>query len=560
MKILRFIALITLAFIVTQCAKQTSPTGGPKDEEPPILIKSTPPNQKTNFSGNKIELDFNEPVQINNAREQLVLTPNVGVIGKDVEIIAKKNKVILTINSMLEPNTTYSINFREAIADLNEKNTSPLKLAVSTGDYIDSLNFNGTVKDIFTSKFLNNHTVAAVPESDTFDIYKHQAVFFSFTDKEGNFSIENLKEGKYILYAFNDKNKNLKVDSRNEPYGFINKSVIPTTTNEPIEINTYKLDNGPFKLISAREMFGLFTIKTSKSIVDYKLESINSKEPIYHQQDTDLTSIKAYNTFPTIDSILVKFTAIDSAENKIDSLIYIKFSKKLSNTSDKFQVTSFTNDYIKETKTLTTTILFSKPVIHFKLDSLHINLDSITTLRFTENDIKWNAPRNHLTIIKTLPSLESSSKPKRIKKENTEQQQLKIYNKLILPKSSVISIQSDTLKQSELDIKIIKPEDVGIISYKVESKENFIIQLIDKSNKVVSETRNLETNKFDNLQPGVYYLRCIIDKNNNGKWDPGNLKTGTEAEKIIFYKNSKDQLDINIKANWEVGPLLITIE
>jgi hypothetical protein len=121
MRIKNYIVILTLAFISTQCAKQTAPTGGPKDEDPPVLVKSTPKDQQTNFKDKEIVLEFDEPIQLNNPREQLIITPTIGTFGKDFEMIAKKNKVILTIKSKLQENTTYSLNFRETVADLNEK-------------------------------------------------------------------------------------------------------------------------------------------------------------------------------------------------------------------------------------------------------------------------------------------------------------------------------------------------------------------------------------------------------------------------------------------------------
>lgn len=559
MRIKNYIVILTLAFITTQCAKQTAPTGGPKDEDPPVLVKSTPKDQQTNFKDKEIILEFDEPIQLNNPREQLIITPAIGTFGKDFELIAKKNKVILTIKSKLQENTTYSLNFRETVADLNEKNSKPLKLAISTGAYIDSLFVKGTVNDLLTSKPANNYTVAVVPQSDTFDIFKHNAVFFTFTDKEGTFSIENLKVGNYILYAFDDKNKNLKVDSRTESYGFIAQPIELTDSIENKNINTFKLDAGELKLISAREMFGIFNIKTSKSLVSYSVETTDNSQLVIAQQDKDLSTIKVYNTLQNIDSLVVKFTGSDSIENKLDTALYIKFSNK-ERAKDKFQAATKSINYSTETKAFNTTLNFSKPILKFIEDSIYINIDSATTINFTNKDFEWNANRTELTLSKTIEELSPVNKPRESKTQKREEKQEKgkAYNKLILAKGGIISVEEDTLAQTELDIKIIKPEDAGIISYKITTKENFIIQLLDKDHKIVVENRNSVSGKFQNLLPGTYFLRMVFDENNNGKWDPGNYKTRKEPEQIIFYKNSKDQLEINIKANWEVGPLLIT--
>ncbi|HEY3429959.1 MAG TPA: Ig-like domain-containing protein, partial [Cyclobacteriaceae bacterium] len=204
----RIFIFILICGLIQQCAKQTAPTGGPKDTTPPVLINSTPSNEQVNFKDTELQLSFNELIQLNNPREQIIITPS---IGKKFEATARKNKVTLVFNSELQDSTTYSINFRESIEDLTEKNPAIAKLAFSTGSYIDSLFIAGTTTDILSGSPIANYTVAVIPESDTFNIFKHSASWITLTDKRGKFLIENLKPGNYFIYAFDDKNRNLIV-------------------------------------------------------------------------------------------------------------------------------------------------------------------------------------------------------------------------------------------------------------------------------------------------------------------------------------------------------------
>src|SRR5690349_2201094 len=193
-----FILLVTV-LLFEQCAKQTAPTGGPKDAIPPQLVRSNPEKKGVNFKGNKIELTFDELVQLNNPREQLIITPS---IGKKFELTVKKNKVTLELNAPLQENTTYNINFRESIQDITEKNAAKIKLAFSTGSYIDSLSVTGFVSDVLTDVKVKNYTVALVQAAGTFNMFKHPASWISLSDDAGKFAIENLKPGNYFLYAF----------------------------------------------------------------------------------------------------------------------------------------------------------------------------------------------------------------------------------------------------------------------------------------------------------------------------------------------------------------------
>ena len=91
----------------------------------------------------------------------------------------------------------------------------------------------------------------------------------------------------------------------------------------------------------------------------------------------------------------------------------------------------------------------------------------------------------------------------------------------------------------------------------VKSNDNIIIEMLEKGTKVVRSSFNPKS-RFENLPPGIYQIRVIIDRNQNGKWDPGNYFKRIEPEQIFYYQTEKGEQNVNIKANWELGPLLIT--
>src|SRR5690349_9935646 len=139
--------LIVLFFlIIGACAKQVAPTGGPKDTIPPVLKSSTPARNQINFKGNTIELEFSEMVMLTNPKEQIIIAPTT---TNEYDITNKNRRVIIKFEEDLKDSSTYSINFREAIKDVTEKNPAEnLQLAFSTGTYIDSLSIKGNVYDL----------------------------------------------------------------------------------------------------------------------------------------------------------------------------------------------------------------------------------------------------------------------------------------------------------------------------------------------------------------------------------------------------------------------------
>lgn len=564
------LTLIVISFIAQQCAKQTAPTGGPKDETPPKIKWSNPRDKQTKFRSEKIEILFDEFVQLNNPNDQIIITPT---IGKKFEVTNRKNKVTLAFNASLQENTTYNINFRESIQDLTEKNPAVAKIAFSTGDYIDSLSISGIIKEILTDQPAKNYTVALTQASDTFNLFKHQASWITQADEEGKFVLENLKPGSYLIYTFDDKNKNLIVDSKSEKYGFKGEYITLEKSIENISIATFKLDASNLKLIASRPTFSYFLIRLSKGLASYTLSPINKEESLYSALEGDNASIKVYNTIKE-DSIQVKLFALDSLDNKIDTLLYVKFNPK-STTKDKMQHKLEPVKYLETNSTLYTSLSFTKPIPFVNPDSIFIQLDSLTKISFSETDLEWDQSKTKLSVTKRYeipkPS-KATSKPIPSKpterplkqpgsspvEKGTVETIKQTYNQLTFPKGTFISVELDTIPHIAEAIRKTTLEQTGIIMSKVETKENFIIQLINKNYQVIQEVITNKNAKFENLQPGIYQLRLIIDRNKNGKWDAGKAATKTEPEKIIFFTNSKNEKDINIKANWEVGPLLIT--
>jgi uncharacterized protein (DUF2141 family) len=555
--------LLVISFVAQQCAKQTAPTGGPKDETPPKLIESSPANKETKFKKDKIELTFDEYLQLNNPKEQIIITPT---IGKKFEVTARKNKVFIDLNSPLQENTTYNINFRESIQDITEKNPAILKLAFSTGDHIDSLSISGIVKEILTDTEVKNYTVGLAVASDTFNLFKHQPSWISLTDEKGKFKLENLKTGEYIIYAFDDKNKNLVVDNKSEKHGYVINTISLTDSLQNLFIPVFKLNYSPLKLISSKPIFSYFSIRLSKGIQSYAISSKENSDIIYSALEPDNSTIKVYNTLGTKDSLQINLLAYDSIDSKLDSTLYLKFNQKKV-TKDKLQSKIDYINYLETKAELHSAITFSKPIILVNTDSIYTEIDSLTRINFSKEDLKWNTSQTKVTIIKRyeIPKHIATSeitKTEKIQtprnKDNKPITNTKKYNELIFPKGTFISVESDTAQLLSQPIRTITPEQTGVILTNVETGNNFILQLVNKANEVIEETTNNKNHRFENLEPGIYRLRLVIDTNKNGKWDPGNILTKKEPEQIIYYVNSKNEKDINLKANWEVGPLLIS--
>ena len=397
MKIIKHTHWLIYSIFFLACARQTAPTGGPKDTIPPTLINSIPKQGQVNFKGKTIELTFSETIILNNPKEQLIITPT---LGKDFSFKTKKNQVILTFDSDLKDSTTYSINFRDAVQDITEKNPAQrLKLAFSTGNYVDSLSIDGTAYDLLRNVDSKDATVALY-QLDTFDIFQHKPIYVTKSDSKGKFKIENLKPGIYFLYGLEDKNKNLLADSKSEAYGFLRDSIHLTENIQDVRLPFIHLDARPLKLTSARPYGTYFNIKTAKNLTSYKITT-SEDEHIISSFAEDQANIRIYNTFEGKDSVSTHFAGRDSINNFIDTTLYVKFSNR-DVKPETFELSLNRFNVIGTKGFIQGQIKFTKPVLKVNYDSIYYSIDSAKHILFTPQDLHWDSIHNLLLLEKTF--------------------------------------------------------------------------------------------------------------------------------------------------------------
>ena len=533
--LLRLIIPLLLLALWIGCANIQTPTGGPKDKRPPKVTLSIPTPNQTQFKGKTVVLVFNEAIKLNNPKEEIIISPSP---GKDIEFQTKGNRVMITPKEPWKDTTTYSIVFREGVQDITESNSpTNLKLAFSTGPSIDSMMMSGTVFDLLTGIPQEKATVA-IYESDTFNLFNHAPTYFTKADKKGNFKLENLRTGNYKLYAFDDKNKNLKVESRSEKYGFLPSKFSLQENIDSFRIGLIQLDSRPIKLSNIRNIGNVTRVRFSKALVDY---SLTSDKEVVHAFGDNQSEIAIWN--PETDSARIQLLATDSLENSVDSIFYIK-KTSIKPVIDKF-IFNIGSPFINpENARLVNTFKFSKPITQQTLDSIFIQVDTTSRITFTKDDLIYDAKHKEMTLNKAL------------EKKMFGANQNPILN-LVVRKGFGLSVEQDTTKVSSIPIRIYWPEESGTISLQANTKQKgYVIQLLDKASKTVA-AQAVSTPKLTarNIPPGEYQIRIIIDTNQNGKWDCGNIKKDIPPETIVYYKAPDGATSFQIRANWEVGPI-----
>ena len=569
---LLFLSFIPVLF--PSCASIGNPNGGIYDTIPPVFIRSKPAPNSINFTGNKIELLFDEYISVEKPTEKVIITPpqNKMPITKPLG-----KKITVELKDSLISNTTYTFDFTNAIVDNNEKNAiEGFTFAFSTGDVIDSLMVSGVVLNAENLEPMPNVMVGL--HSDLADSAFTTLPFLrtSMTNDRGQFWIRNVAPGTYKLYALNDQNRNFKYDQASEDIAFCDSLIIPDFV-PAIRMDTIRIDSLTIDTIKEVHynrfipddiVLRLFNENKSKQYLskserptDRQLFlSFNSSDglpPALHLLDDSLASdsiidwlIPEYSldkkdiTYWITDSLIYKQDTIrveanylmsDSLDNLIpvaDTLRLVwrnKEAPKKENKKEKEKETEIKPDFLKIDWTAkgtmdvfdTLRITFSEPLVDMDLDKIRIQ-QKIDTL--------WED--------KKFPIVPDTLNPRifYVDHEWPYEQQYRIT----IDSAAFLSIYGKWNDSIATVFKFNSEKEYGNLYVKITGSEGpGFGELLDNSSRVMRKSF-LENGEiaFEDLKPGKYYLRYIEDTNGNGIWDTGNYAGHQQPEKVYYFSDA----------------------
>lgn len=529
--------LYTISFLlIASCAKQSTPMGGPRDEDPPVLLESSPLTQSLNTKPREITLTFDEYVKLDNASKGIVITPR---INKDeVVFSALKNVVTIKLNQELEDSTTYVFNFQKSIVDISEGNPAEdLKLVFSTGNLIDSLSISGRINYHFppSKADFSNVVVGIYPIGDTTNVFTAPPYYLSQVDTTGTFTISNIKDGKYLAYAWKDLNGTLKAEFKSEEYDFILDTLMVNENIENLQFNLSKADLTPIRILRTGQFGKNFDIIINRTPIETTLENDRlGKEFFYSFSDN---RIRIYPTKTNTDSVPFNLSVKDSVGFQKDSLIWAKFPES-DRKPDKLQITansgkSFINDLEIE-------LQFNKPIKTVLFDSLYIAYDTASIIPIRPSMIEFT--------------------------DSSKMDLMKI--RILIPDSLTNDIF--TIKASDstfVDVEDQPNETILSANYKKLRRENladeisgriigaeppFIIQLLNTKNELVKEQflQSTDSYSFKLLEAGTFKIRVIEDLNGNKRWDSANFLQRRYAERVFYFVNEEGIQELMVRSGW----------
>lgn len=518
------LALIS-CLLLESCAKKGRPSGGPKDEEAPLFVIANPAYETTNFDSDEIKIEFNEYITLKDLTKQLVVSPPL----KNNPIITPQGSpskfISIKILDTLQENSTYIFDFGKSVQDNNEGNQlEKFKYVFSTGNYIDSLEISGSVKDAFDEKASKNIKLLLYRADSTYRdslIYNTKPNYVSSTLDTTLFKFSNLAPGKFFLFALEDKNSDYFFDPKVDKIGvYPRKITIPedSVLLKPIEL--FK-ENLPYQFKRSKED------KKGKIIIAYQGKPNNLRVSPISKVPSDFRSISKFEREK--DTLNYWFHNYDK-----DSIILLIETEKFLDTAI-VRLRKKQLDTIKFSRTKNGFLEFNDTLL-FKSNNPIIGMDTSKIL-LTDKDT---------TRIKFKDFISSNENKFGVLFEKSYDQKYKLRLFPDAIKDLYGFANKDTI---DFNFSTRKLEDYGDVSLTIVNPKdkNLIVELLNDRNTFIGSKKINSTGKivFSHVPPQKVKVRIIHDLNNNGIWDTGNFLQQKKPESLYYFP-----VVFELRANW----------
>jgi hypothetical protein len=603
-RIIRLFLISGFIVIIYSCAKISSPSGGLRDRLPPVVVKSVPANGARNFKGNKLEILFNKYVVLDNINDKFMVSPPM---KKKPRVLIRGKAVDVEFYEKLKDSTTYTFYFQDAIKDLNEGNIlQNFQFVLSTGSVIDSLSVTGNIYNAYNLEVPEKTIVLMYRELADSAVKKHLPEYITRLTQDGYFRIDNVRPGTYRLFGLKDADNSKNYNLPDEEFAFLDSTVVINTAKNyipppPVVKDTLIVKKGigkngkpikdsssPGKGVGKNSTAVKDTSTVKKAIAEpvpltgeYRLFQFLAQKKAHYLSTThrDTKYLLSYILSLPPDSMKFEFS-IPGADRKgyiterskysdtlkvwlVDSLLY---SRPIDSTivrypfTDTLGVLGYKQDTIlmrfiaprapKVVKIKRTPFTFESNLLSgFLKPGQTIVFKSKTPFREPDTT-RIRLYEIGQTTKKSIPYAllkDSLNSCKYYLKTKLEEKKKYLF---IADSASFGNIYNDHSDSLGIKFSIKDPESYCKLTMEIKSYNgDRIIQLLDKTEKLISETRMKKDGKviFPLLDIGVYRLRVIYDLNGDGKWTTGDFEKHRQPEPVSYYPD-----EIELKTGWDL--------
>ena len=591
-----FLPFYVIAFLLlVSCAKMGQPDGGWYDETPPRVIGASPADGAINVKEKKVKIYFDEFIKVDNPSEKVVVSPPQLEVP---EIKASGKMVQISLVDTLKDSTTYTIDFSDAISDNNEGNPmGNYTYSFSTGDRIDTMEVSGYVLEAENLEPIKGILVGLYADTADSAFKTKPMLRVSRTDSRGRFVIKGIAPGSYRIYALQDADGNYKYSQKSEKLAFTHDIIVPSSKPDVRQDTTW-LDTLHIKSIDQVNYThflpdNIVLRAFTETLTDRYFLKAERKDPKYFSLffsygDSLLPQIKGLNfnadsafvmemsekkdtitywlkdtalvnqdtllmdiTYRMTDSTGVLVSKTDSALEILSKEPYAKRMKaKAKELADwtkkqeKLKKKGMPYDSVMAVKPLDVqmgvsstldpdkNVLFTFPTPLAKADTAGIHL-------YSKHDTLWyKAPMEFTPLGNRKYELKGEWRPD-------------IEYSLEVDSVAFVDIYGLASKPIKQGFKVGSLDTYGTLLVNITHQfdnQPLLVQLLNSQDNVVKQVKAVNgVAEFFYLKPDKYYMRLIVDRNDNGVWDTGCYEKDEQAEEVYYYP----QL-IECKAKWDV--------
>ena len=560
------VGYISYLIFTTSCANPGVPVGGYKDTISPIVIKSIPEANAAMYDENTVSLTFDEFIVSDEVAKTLVVSPPIS--SRPIVKIRSKTLVV-DLGEGVAPNTTYSLDFKDAIKDNNEKNPlEDYRFSFSTGMAFDTLAIGGYVRNAENMEPMEGVLILLHTDNSLAAFNDSIPDYIAKTDEEGFFLITNIAENNYQIYALDDTDNSLSFSQSNEMIAFYDSSI---NLQELLVADTLLNSNeGPYYLL-------LYSENVYNQYLDsYNRDKANLCQFYFAESLTDSFKINLLSPEARPDWSYLEYNPTrDSVSLWINDTI---ISQK---DSLKFQLEYLVHDSLDQTilKKDTVDLYFSAPVQKEKKKKDSEAVEVLRHFSFSHNMKKNFDVNKELKLESAEPLSEFDySKIHFYQQIDTVEESLELQ--IIQDSTSLRKFIIDYPWEFEGEYRL----EIDSAAAKTYSgspsnllNQKFTIQEEDYYAKIVLNISNLPGNclvqllknsedeellreyavtsdgglEIPYLKPDKYIIKLIVDRNNNGKWDPGDLKQRKQPERVVYFpKILKLRSNFEVRESW----------
>ena len=591
-----------IATIIAGCARMGQPDGGWYDDDPPRVIASTPEDQGTNVTSQKVTIYFNEYIKLADATQKVIVSPPQLEMP---EIKGAGKKIVVELKDSLKPNTTYTIDFSDAISDNNEGNPmGNYTFTFSTGEQIDTFEVAGYVLDASNLEPVKGILVGLYDDLSDSAFKTKPLLRVSRTNGSGHFVIKGVAPREYRVYALQDADGDYVFNQKSEMIAFSHQTYTPSAApdirQDTIWRDSLHIDNiqqvkythfypDDILLLAFQEVMtdryllkqperteaNHFTIYFSygnpqlpqikglnfKAEDAFIMETSAKKDTLtYWLRDTTLVNqdtLRMELSYLMTDSTGVLYTQVDT----VDVLAKTSYEKRQKERKKKIEEWTKQQEKQKKRGEPYDSIMPPDPLkvkynvmqqmdpdyrVTFEMPTPLARCDTSAIHLYTRIDSLWyRTPFEFNRKDSTLRTYEFIA-----------EWQLDTEYSLEIDSAAFVDIYGYASEPFKQGIKVRSMDDYATLLFQLSgvSDSTIIVELLDKGDKPLKTVHADRSGnaEFFYLKPGVYYARAFVDRNGNGRWDTGDYDKDLQAEDVYYFPRNvecKAKFDVTLPWN-----------